>query len=100
MQEKKKMVFKNIYVNGLLSNIEIYNGRIQSVGNNTTTELYDSNVVDFKGQAWALPGMVNMHTHSAMTLMRSCGSGLPLHQWLHNTIFPIEARLTPNDVYR
>ena len=41
-----------------------------------------------------------MHTHSAMTLLRSAGSGLPLFRWLNEAIFPREAQLTPDDIYR
>ena len=49
---------------------------------------------------FALPSLVNMHTHSAMTLLRSAGSGLPLFRWLNEAIFPREAQLTPDDIYR
>ncbi len=47
----------------------------------------------------AMPGMVNAHTHCAMTLMRNAADDLPLHEWLFNRIFPIEDRLTDEDVY-
>ena len=40
-----------------------------------------------------IPGLVNAHAHSAMTLMRGLGSGLPLDRWLHEAIFPVEAKL-------
>ncbi len=39
-----------------------------------------------------LPGLVNCHTHSPMTLLRGIGNALPLHEWLHECIFPLEAR--------
>lgn len=45
-----------------------------------------------------LPGLVNCHGHTAMTLLRGCGSGLPLKRWLEEAIFPVEAKLTPDDV--
>lgn len=45
-----------------------------------------------------MPGLINCHSHIAMTLMRGVGSGLPLHEWLFDSIFPIEDRLTPEDV--
>jgi len=47
----------------------------------------------------AMPGMVNAHTHCAMTLMRNAADDLPLHKWLFEKIFPIEDRLTDDDVY-
>ncbi len=40
-----------------------------------------------------LPGFVNAHTHAAMTLLRGVGSDLPLMDWLHNHVWPAEARL-------
>jgi len=45
-----------------------------------------------------MPGLINCHSHIPMVLMRGQGSGLPLHEWLFDTIFPIEDRLTPEDV--
>ncbi len=47
----------------------------------------------------AMPGLVNAHTHSAMTIMRNAADDLPLHKWLFERIFPIEDRLTDEDVY-
>ncbi|HEX2946484.1 MAG TPA: amidohydrolase [Clostridia bacterium] len=47
----------------------------------------------------ATPGFVNAHTHCAMTLMRNAADDLPLHEWLFNRIFPMEDRLTDDDVY-
>jgi len=45
-----------------------------------------------------MPGLVNCHGHSAMTLVRGAGSGLPLDRWLNEAIFPIEAKMTPKDI--
>lgn len=47
----------------------------------------------------AIPGLVNAHTHCAMTLMRNAADDLPLHQWLFDRIFPMEDRLSDDDVY-
>ena len=46
-----------------------------------------------------LPGFVNCHTHAAMTLLRSYADDLPLMEWLEKKIWPMEARLTEDDVY-
>lgn len=40
-----------------------------------------------------LPGLVNAHTHAAMTLMRGFGDDLPLESWLNDRIWPTEMRL-------
>ena len=46
-----------------------------------------------------MPGLVNTHAHSPMTLLRSAGDGLPLQRWLEEAIWPREAHLRPDDVY-
>lgn len=38
-----------------------------------------------------IPGLVNAHTHAAMSLMRGIADDLPLMQWLNEAIWPIEA---------
>ncbi len=41
------------------------------------------------------PGLINLHTHAAMTLMRGIGDDLPLMQWLNEKVWPMEkARLS------
>ncbi len=45
-----------------------------------------------------MPGLVNTHAHTPMTLVRSVGDGLPLKRWLVEAIWPLEAKLTPDDV--
>lgn len=40
-----------------------------------------------------IPGLVNAHTHAAMSLLRNAGGGLPLDAWLRQRIWPMEARL-------
>lgn len=47
----------------------------------------------------AMPGLVNAHTHSGMTTMRNAADDLPLHKWLFERIFPIEDKMTDEDVY-
>lgn len=50
--------------------------------------------------ALVMPGLVNAHTHAAMTLFRGLADDLPLRQWLHEKIFPAEAAfLSPETVY-
>ena len=46
-----------------------------------------------------LPGFKNAHTHSAMTFLRSFADDKPLHNWLHEDVFPMEAHLTGDDIY-
>ncbi len=41
-----------------------------------------------------LPGLINSHTHSPMTLLRGLGSELPLDRWLREAMWPVEEKLT------
>ncbi len=45
-----------------------------------------------------LPGLINCHGHTAMTLLRGLGGGLPLDRWLNEAIFPVEAKMIPEDI--
>ena len=54
--------------------------------------------IDLKGDL-LMPGFKNAHAHSAMTFVRSFADDLPLQSWLFDKIFPLEAKLTPEDVY-
>jgi 5-methylthioadenosine/S-adenosylhomocysteine deaminase len=46
-----------------------------------------------------MPGLVNCHGHSPMTLVRSAGDGLPLDRWLAEAIWPREALQSDEDVF-
>jgi len=46
-----------------------------------------------------MPGFKNAHTHSPMTCLRSLADDMPLDEWLHNQVFPIEEKLTAEDIY-
>jgi 5-methylthioadenosine/S-adenosylhomocysteine deaminase len=50
--------------------------------------------VDLKGNIM-LPGMVNTHGHTPMSLLRGYGDDLPLQTWLEDKIWPLEAKYTP-----
>ena len=45
-----------------------------------------------------MPGLVNAHTHVAMTLLRGYADDKPLDAWLQEDIWPVEAELTPADI--
>lgn len=89
MEAGKEHEFKNGVV-------VIDNGIITEVGEKTQ-EVADI-TVDAHGGI-VMPGLVNTHTHAAMTLFRGYADDLPLSQWLQNHIWPAEAKLTKRDVY-
>jgi 5-methylthioadenosine/S-adenosylhomocysteine deaminase len=47
-----------------------------------------------------MPGLINTHTHAAMSCFRGLADDLPLMEWLQEHIFPREARLTSEIVYQ
>jgi len=46
-----------------------------------------------------MPGFVNTHTHAAMSLFRGYADDMPLKEWLEQRIWPVEAKLTKEDIY-
>jgi 5-methylthioadenosine/S-adenosylhomocysteine deaminase len=54
--------------------------------------------IDAGGAPLVAP-LLNGHTHAAMTLFRGSGDDLPLMPWLEERIWPVEAKLTDEDVY-
>ena len=57
----------------------------------------DARVFDCRGRL-LMPGLVDTHCHAAMTLQRSYADDIPLMAWLHDRIWPFEARQTADDV--
>ena len=53
--------------------------------------------IDLSGHL-VMPGLINCHCHAPMTLVRGLGGGLPLQRWLEEAIFPVEAKMTDEDV--
>ncbi|MEW6721913.1 MAG: amidohydrolase [Candidatus Micrarchaeota archaeon] len=66
-------------------------GEISEVGQKTRGGA--ETVIDASGKI-AIPGLINAHTHAGMTILRGYGEDLPLHDWLRERIWPVEARQT------
>lgn len=90
------ILIKDVLLGGRRKSIFVEGNTIREIG----VRLKESAdcVVDGRGKA-AIPGLINMHTHSAMTLFRGYADDLELHDWLKNHIWPLEAKLTEEDVY-
>ena len=54
--------------------------------------------IDCKGNL-LMPGFKNAHTHSGMTFLRSFADDVPLQKWLNEKVFPMEAKLSGEDIY-
>ncbi len=70
-------------------------GRISNVG--TEAELGPASGESRHVGGLLMPGLVNAHAHTPMTLVRSAGDGLALQPWLTDAIWPREAKMTPDD---
>ncbi|HEY5977255.1 MAG TPA: amidohydrolase [Solirubrobacterales bacterium] len=73
------------------------NGRIAALGPEVEAETGDETFE--AGGAHLVAGLVNGHTHAAMTLFRGYGGDLPLMRWLEEKVWPVEDRLEEDDVY-
>jgi 5-methylthioadenosine/S-adenosylhomocysteine deaminase len=72
-------------------------GKIAALGPEVEAEPGDE-TIEALGATLTAP-LLNGHTHAAMTLFRGYGGDLPLMRWLREAIWPVEAKLEPEDVY-
>jgi len=77
--------------------MSVADGRIEWIGPERPTGEFDE-IVDGRGK-WFLPGLVNTHSHAAMSLLRGYGDDMELGEWLEKKMWPAEARFTGDDVY-
>jgi len=79
------------------TNIAIENGRIKSIGL-VPEDFKVDKVIDGKDKL-VMPGLVNSHTHIAMSLFRNYADDLPFWPWLTERIMPLEEKLIAEHVY-
>ena len=89
------ILIKNVILNKKTTNIYIEQNLISQIGN---VKIEAEHVIDGKDKA-AIPGLINTHTHAAMTLLRGYADDMALKDWLNNKIWPVEARLKKEDIY-
>ena len=92
------VLIRNVSLNGKIQ--EIYldgTGNIGAVGEKIKD--HDAEFIIDGDKATALPGMINMHTHSPMGLLRGYSDDMQLFEWLSTKIWPTEAHLTEEDIY-
>jgi 5-methylthioadenosine/S-adenosylhomocysteine deaminase len=89
------ILIKNVLLNDNETNIYIEDNLITEIG---SEKVESEHVIDGRNKA-AIPGLVNTHTHAAMTLLRSYADDLILDDWLKYKIWPIEANITKDDIY-
>jgi 5-methylthioadenosine/S-adenosylhomocysteine deaminase len=73
--------------------VAVADGRIAAVGPaEELLELSPSGDVLNAGNSIILPGLVNTHSHLAMTLLRGIADDIPLKEWLEQHIWPVESK--------
>lgn len=102
--------FDILIKNGTLLTMDKNNTRIENgclgilgdtiahIGSQETIGLRAECEID-AGGGLVLPGLINAHTHAAMTLFRGLADDLPLMDWLNNYIFPAESRMDADFVH-
>jgi 5-methylthioadenosine/S-adenosylhomocysteine deaminase len=79
--------------------IHVEGSHIVYVGPTAAAPPFEANETIGGEHLVALPGLVNTHTHAAMTLLRGYADDMALEPWLHEKIWPFEAHLSGHDVY-
>ncbi len=78
--------------------IVVEGDKITDIGNGTAPDGNYDYVIRGNNRL-AIPGMVNTHTHAAMTLLRGYADDMPLMEWLEQKIWPLEAKLRADDIF-
>jgi 5-methylthioadenosine/S-adenosylhomocysteine deaminase len=91
------LTVENALLDGERVGVRCEDGTIAAIGPEVAAQPGDE-TLDAAG-AHLVPPLVNGHTHAAMTLFRGSGGDLPLMPWLEEKIWPVEAKLTDEDVY-
>ena len=90
------LFIRNAILDDAPTNVQCVDGLIASIGPAAAPDPGDD-VVDADG-LHLVPGMVNGHGHAAMVLLRGYGDDMALQPWLHERIWPAEARMTADDI--
>ena len=93
------ILLKSVELNGQATDILIEGNLIKRIVPVVEDAFLSADIIIDGRRKAVIPGLVNMHTHAAMTLFRGFGDDMPLMRWLEEKIWPNEAKLTYEDVY-
>ena len=91
MSEKREKYEENI-------DVLIDNSKIVEIGKNISINSENLKVIDASGKV-LMPGLINTHSHISMSVFRETVDGLKTQDWLTQKIWPMEDKLTNNDIY-
>ena len=80
------------------TSIGILGKNIYFIGDNVPGDFKIDEEIDGR-DSLVIPGLINAHTHSYMSLFRNSADDLPFMEWLMERIDPMEQKLTPEDAY-
>ena len=81
----------------IIGDVVVNESTIEYVGKKAPKCVYDR-VINVDGNV-LMPGFVNAHAHTAMTLLRGAKDDVPLQEWLMDGVIPMEEKMTDDDVY-
>ena len=93
----KTTLLKNVLHNGNPVDILIQGNKFLKIEPEITHKADE--VIEAKGKA-ILPPFYNCHTHISMTILKGITDEKELHEWLKEDIWPREAKMTPDDIYK
>jgi len=106
MMQHVDMIIKNGTVLTMDSKNSVFENGFLCVQGDTISHIGDGSIETFKPkktidakEGLILPGLVNAHTHAAMSLFRGLADDLPLMEWLNSYIFPVESQMDAEFVY-
>lgn len=91
-----EILISDVLHEGRIVDVLIRENRFAAIG--SLQDDYAGMRIDGSGKA-ILPSLMNGHGHAAMTLLRGYADDMPLETWLQKHIWPIEAKLSEEDVY-
>lgn len=89
MSDKREKLEKNM-------DILIRNGKIENINKNIDEKT--DKIIDATGKI-VMPGLINTHAHVPMSIFRETLDGYNLQDWLEKKIWPMEDKLTKEDIY-
>lgn len=81
-----------------IGEIHVNDGKIEYIGPALNEDFSFDESIDCNLNL-LMPGFKNAHTHSGMSVLRSLADDLPLDKWLNESIFPVEAKMSEDDIY-
>lgn len=90
------LLINNVLLNGERKNVLVEGNRFKRI---TTEPVVSADVVIDGSRFAIIPPFYNGHCHAAMVLLRGFADDMPLQAWLNDAIWPMEAKMTAEDIY-